>query len=214
MFKRIIIILSVVILLLLGLFLYRYNKNTKTDVPEPTVTEAKPKELTMKKIETKPAPEQDTASFFGTANFESESFRIGDIAIGGESQFLLSEDTPDPLVITNIRGETFTEKNKPEVKLIITWKTNKLAKSDISYGKGTTQAKKTVNEPDYTTNHSLILPGLEQSATYIYTIVSRDRFGNEVTSDQHAIYTGAKTVSLFDLIAGAVGDVFGWAVKK
>lgn len=100
------------------------------------------------------------------------------------------------------------------MKLIITWKTNKLAKSDIAYGRGTTQTKKIVNESDYTTDHNLILPGLEQSATYIYTITSRDRFGNEVVSDQHAIYTGAKTVSLFDLIAGAVGDVFGWAVKK
>ena len=214
MFKKILFILGIILLILLGWFFYRYQYGTKTSTPDLIVAESKPKEITTKKVETKQAPVAESASFFGTANFESESFRIGDIAIGGESQFLLSEDTPDPLTITGIRGETFTEKNKPEVKLIITWKTNKLAQSDISYAKGTAQTKKVVNEPDYTTNHSLILPGLEQSATYIYTIVSRDRFGNEVTSDQHAIYTGAKTVSLFDLISGAVGDVFGWAVKK
>lgn len=158
------------------------------------------------------APPSKPVPLFGTANFESEHFRVGDIAIGGEAEFLLTEDTPDPLTISDIRGEAFTEKNKPEVKLIITWKTNKLAKSDIFYSKGIRQSPKVVSETGYTTNHNLILPGLDQSTTYLYTIVSRDRFGNEVISDQHAIYTGTKTVSLFDLISGAVTDVFGWAV--
>lgn len=203
-----------IIIIVLGVtfYIFRYRKTgTPTAAPLLTVTEstnqvAPPEQPAPQASAPEPAP------LFGTANFESEHFRVGDVAIGGESEFLLTEDTPDPLTISEIRGEAFTEKNKPEVKLIITWKTNKLAKSDISYSKGTGQTPKIVNEADYTMNHSLILPGLDQSATYLYTIVSRDRFGNEVTSDQHAIYTGTKVVSLFDLIAGAVSDVFGWAV--
>jgi hypothetical protein len=151
---------------------------------------------------------------FGDANYQSENFRVGDIAIGGEAEFLLTEDTPEPLQVSEIRGEAFTEKNKPEVKLVLSWKTNKLAKSEITYSKGIGQAKKTMNEEDFNMNHSLIIPGLDQASTYLYTIVSRDRFGNEITSDQHAVYTGSKTISLFDLIAGAIGDVFGWAIKK
>lgn len=193
-------------------YIFRYSKTgTPTATPLLTVTESTNQAALSPQV-TPPAVAPQPAPLFGTANFESENFRVGDVAIGGESEFLLTEDTPDPLVISEVRGEAFTEKNKPEVKLIITWKTNKLAKSDISYSKGTGQVKKVVNEADYTANHSLILPGLDQSATYLYTIVSRDRFGNEVTSDQHAIYTGTKVVSLFDLIAGAVSDVFGWAV--
>lgn len=151
---------------------------------------------------------------FGDANYRSESFRVGDISIGGEAEFLLSEDSPEPLQVDSIRGEAFTEKNKQEVKLVVTWRTNKLAKSVISYSKGVGQAKKSIGEEDYSLNHSVIIPGLDQASTYVYEIVSNDRFGNEITSESHAVYTGSRTVSLFDLIASAVGDVFGWAVKK
>lgn len=205
-------LVAMILLALGGIFYFFWYRTTLTSAPLLTVAEDTSKTAPSAKVDV-PAVEQ-TTPLFGTPNFESENFRVGDVAIGGESEFLLTEDTPDPLAISEIRGEAFTEKNKPEVKLVITWKTNKLAKSDISYSKGAGQAKKTANEEDFTMNHSLILPGLDQASTYLYTIVTRDRFGNEVTSDQHAIYTGTKTVSLFDLIAGAVSDVFGWAVKK
>ncbi len=151
---------------------------------------------------------------FGDANYRSENFRVGDVSIGGEAEFLLSEDNPEPLEISSIRGEAFTEKNKAEVKLVISWHTNKLAKSTISYSKGVGQTKKAIEEDDYSLNHSLIIPGLEQASTYVYVIDGSDRFGNQITSESHAVYTGSRTISLFDLIAGAVGDVFGWAIKK
>lgn len=160
------------------------------------------------------ASSDELTPLFGDANYQSENFRVGDVAIGGEAEFLLTEDTPDPLEITSIRGESFTEKNKPEVKLVLSWRTNKLAKSDVDYSKGVGQAKKTVSEEDYSLSHSMVIPGLDQASTYVYSITSSDRFGNTITSDSHAVYTGSKTVSLFDLIAGAIGDVFGWAVKK
>lgn len=150
----------------------------------------------------------------GGVNYQSENFRVGDIAIGGEAEFLLTEDTPEPLEISAIRGEAFNEKNKQDVKLVLSWKTNKLAKSDVAYSKGVGQAEKIVNEDDYAFNHSMIISGLDQSSTYVYTIVSQDRFGNKTISDPYAVYTGARSVSLFDLIANAVGEVFGWAINK
>jgi len=209
MSKTKIAFLVVMILLAIGGILYFFWYRTQpTSTPLLTVAENTNTPTPIEAVAPAPVP------LFGTANFESENFRVGDVAIGGESEFLLTQDTPDPIAISGIRGEAFAEKNKPEVKLIITWKTNKLAKSEISYAKGAGQVKKVVNEDDFTTNHNLVIPGLDQASTYLYTIVTRDRFGNEVTSDQHAIYTGTKTVSLFDLIAGAVGDVFGWAIKK
>jgi LPXTG-motif cell wall-anchored protein len=156
----------------------------------------------------------EPAPLFGGTNYQSENFRVGDIAIGGEAEFLLTEDTSEPLDISTIRGEAFNEKNKQEVKLVLSWKTNKLAKSEIMYSKGVGQAEKTVSEDDYALNHSLIISGLDQASTYIYTIASQDRFGNSITSDPYAVYTGSRTVSLFDLIASAVGEVFGWAINK
>lgn len=160
------------------------------------------------------AAETEIVPLYGEANYRSESFQVGEIAIGGEAEFLLTEDNPAPLQISGIRGEVFSEKAKKEVRLLVSWKTNKLAVSRVSFSKGAGSPVKTTEEEDYSLGHSLILPGLDQASTYIYTISSRDRYGNEAESESHAIYTGTRTVSLFELIANAVSDVFGWAVKK
>ena len=96
----------------------------------------------------------------------------------------------------------------------MTWQTNKLSQAEIEYAKGSGQTPKVAREEGFGISHSIIIPGLDQASTYVYVIKSEDRFGNAVSSEQHAVYTGSKTVSLFDLIADAVGEVFGWAVKK
>ncbi len=180
------------------------------EIPEEkTVTESKSSLVPSEAlIETEPLP------LFGDGNYKSENFQVGEVAIGGEAEFLLSEDSPEPLSIEDVRGEAFTEKNKPEVRLVLSWKTNKLALSQISYSKGVGQPAKSIQEDDYSLSHSVVIPGLDQASTYVYTITGQDRYGNEVTSEAHAVYTGSRTVSLFDLIADAVGEVFGWAVKK
>lgn len=148
------------------------------------------------------------------AEYSSENFRAGEIVFGGELAFLQSEDDVTPLTISAIRGEAFTEKAKQEVKLVVTWQTNKLSLADVEYAKGVGQNKKKMTEDDYSFNHSVIISGLDPASTYLYTIKATDRFGNVVTSEPYAVFTGAKSVSLFDLIAGAIGDVFGWAVDK
>lgn len=149
-----------------------------------------------------------------SSSYQSENFHVGTISVGGETETLFVKETTDPFAISEIRAEAFAEKNKPEVKLVISWKTNKLALSHISYTKGPGQTSKTVSEEDYTLNHSVIIPALDQATRYYYTIVSQDRFGNEITSDKHAVFTGSRTASLFDLISKAMNDIFGWAVPS
>ncbi|MBP9751520.1 MAG: hypothetical protein KBD19_01515 [Candidatus Moranbacteria bacterium] len=148
------------------------------------------------------------------APYQSERFRAGEIAIGGEAALFVPETDVAPLEIFSVRGEAFTEKGKNGAKLVITWETNKPALSEISYGKGVGQAEGIIREEGYGTNHSLVIPDLTQSSTYVYVISSRDKWGNEAESDPYAVYTGARDISLFELIAGAIGDVFGWAVDK
>lgn len=214
--KWLVIMGSLVILLLGAYFWYQFVNDAQTIKPSTINNDTAKRQSAEPSAQptTKTAPPIETIPLFGDANYQSENFRVGDIAIGGEAEFLLVEDSPEPIAISAIRGEAFTEKNKQEVKLVLSWKTNKLAQSTISYSKGFDQAKKTVDEDEYSLNHSVIIPGLDQASTYVYVIASTDRFGNETTSDSYAIYTGAKTLSLFDLIAGAIGEVFGWAIKK
>jgi hypothetical protein len=160
-------------------------------------------------------PEQGTLALpDDNANFESENFKAGEIVIGGELQFLVDEDEVGALTVENIRGEAFTEKNKQDVKLVVTWTTNKLAQASVRYSKGIGQTERGIDEADYSYNHSVIISGLDPASTYLYTIDASDRYGNRVKSEPHAVFTGARTVSLFDLIAGAIGEVFGWAVTN
>lgn len=213
--KRVIWILILLLLLLIGGGAFWFlTAGQKIEQPVSDSTGATPVAqpaaipTTVVSTETEPTP------LFGDANYSSENYRVGDIAIGGEAEFFLSDDNPAPLEITDVRGDAFTEKNKQEVRLVLTWQTNKLSKADVEYSKGVGQTPKISSEDDFSLHHSLIISGLDQASTYVYTIKSRDRFGNERASDPHAVYTGSRTVSLFDLIADAVGDVFGWAVKK
>lgn len=168
-------------------------------------------------VATPPALAPDTGTLAlpdDNANYESENFKAGEIVIGGELQFLVDEDEVGALMVENIRGEAFTEKNKQEVKLVVTWTTNKLSQAAVKYSKGIGQTERGVDETDYSYNHSVIISGLDPASTYLYTIDATDRYGNRVKSEPHAVFTGARTVSLFDLIAGAIGEVFGWAVTN
>jgi hypothetical protein len=73
---------------------------------------------------------------------------------------------------------------------------------------------KSIKEENYGYNHSVVLAGLEAGTAYTYVITVKDRWGNAISSDRYSTYTGARSVSVFDLIVGSVKDVFSWAIKK
>ncbi len=201
----------IVLALLIGGGVYRWwQRPAETPAETVTPTETEPQPTTSTPTVTEEVP---PVLLEDLASYKSENFKAGEIVFLGDTQFLLGDEGVEPLTLEGIRGEAFTEKNKQEVKLVITWKTNKLSSAEIAYAKGIGQTPKTVTEDDYSYNHSVILTGLDPASTYLYTVKAADRFGNVVTSEPYAVFTGARSVSLFDLIAGAIGDVFGWAVK-
>ena len=200
--------------LIIAALLFWWFRSTPTITNNPINESAE--ENIMKATPSLPAIKTDpiTPALEGNANYVSENFKAGEIVIGGELQVLMDEAETGTLVIENIRGEAFTERNKKEVKLVVTWTTNALSQATISYSKGVGQTERSVEENDYSYNHSVIISGLDPASTYLYAIVATDRFGNRTQSEPHAVFTGARTVSLFDLIAGAIGEVFGWAVTN
>lgn len=202
-------VLTLFVITLLIWWWFRGTPPTKTSSPStsPANTSAPKTGDAPSTTESLPIPSQLESGY------KSENFKAGEIVIGGELQFLQAEDESLPLSIENIRGEAFTEKGKQDVKLVVTWTTNKLSQATIRYSKGIGQAERSLQESDYSFNHSLIISGLDPASTYLYAIDASDRFGNIVRSEPYAVFTGARTVSLFDLIAGALGDVFGWAVS-
>lgn len=190
-----------------GFWFFQSRSVNPQQQEQPRSQEKKPSSLVT---EDQPAVEPSRID----ARYQSENFRAESIVIGGEAELFVPEDDLSSLEITDIRGEAFVEKNKQEVRLVITWQTSKLSQAEIEYSKGSGQTPQVALEEGFGISHSITISGLDQASTYVYTINSSDRFGNTVSSEQYAVYTGSKTVSLFDLIADAVGEVFGWAVKK
>lgn len=142
----------------------------------------------------------------------SENYKAKQIRFGGSVAVLSDENIP--IKITDVKGETFLDKKQEEAELVISWRTNKLAISEIEYYQNNGQNPKKENEKSFGFNHGMIISGLEPAKAYIYSIKSRDRWGNETASDYYAVYTGSRMVSVFELIVKALEETFGWAVKK
>ena len=143
----------------------------------------------------------------------SENYKVSDINVGG-SVMVIDKNEKAPLEISNVKSESFISGKKEEVKLVISWQTNKPAISEINYGKNSNQNAQNIKEDSYGYTHGVIISGLEPRATYVYQIKCKDRWGNEFNSENFGIYTSSKPVSVFDLISNAAGEVFGWALNK
>lgn len=146
-------------------------------------------------------------------SLKSENYTMKQVLIGGE---ILTEvenvDSTAPLNIADIKNELFVAKNKDEIKMLVTWKTSKNAKSSIEFSKDGESSKKKIETNSSGFSHTAVLPALEPSSVYTYTITCKDRWGMEKTSDKFVFYTGAPNVSLMDVLEDAAKKVFGWAM--
>ena len=163
--------------------------------------------------EEKAADDEGKADIKETA-MASENYKISQIKFGGDAFFLSSSSENIPLEIYDTRSETVSSKDGEEHKLMIVWKTNKLATSEVEYSESSGQNPKTVERSDYGFDHSAILSDLEPATAYVYRIKAQDRWGNESASDYFGAYTGKKADSVFELVVKAIEEVFGWAMKK
>jgi hypothetical protein len=143
----------------------------------------------------------------------SENYKVEQISFGGANITLANMDN-EPLDIYDIKSETFNSKDGKQAQLLISWKTSKLSISEISYSKEGSENIKTLQEKYYGFNHNAVLAKLDMASTYNYEVKTKDRWGKEISSEKFRAYTGSKIISVFDLIVKAMGDTFGWAVKK
>ena len=143
----------------------------------------------------------------------SENFRMKEISFGGV--LLASADGENlPLEISDMKTKTFINKDGTEAQSLITWRTNKLAVSEMTYGRIDSQIKKTMQEEYFGFNHGVALAKLDLGATYTFEVKARDKWDRMILSDKFSVYTGSKVISVFDLIIKAINETFGWAMKE
>lgn len=146
--------------------------------------------------------------------FVSENYKISDIQFGGSSPLLVYGNQNLDLDIYNIESKVLADPNKKQINLLISWKTNKLASSEIEYyPKNKLSEKKTIKEVDFGFNHNVAISDLKASTVYMYKIKCRDNWGKEAVSENRIVYTGKGFVSIFDVISDAFGDMFSWASR-
>src|SRR3989344_6003871 len=85
--------------------------------------------------------------------------------------------------ISRIRDEEATS------SVVISWRTNEPATSQVHYGVSTTLGSSTALDTDLATSHSVTVTGLTPDTDYYYKVESQDAAGNLRTSDLRAFDT-------------------------
>ena len=98
--------------------------------------------------------------------------------------------TPARPRITNLRFQPVTD--QPTSTQQITWTTNVPASSELTYGPNG-QAQQDKLDAKMTTNHKMIIEGLQDNSLYTLIAQSRDASGNLAISDKQVFHTALDT---------------------
>jgi hypothetical protein len=118
--------------------------------------------------------------------------------------------------VTNVRFQTMED--EPSLTQKITWDTNVLATSELSYGVQGTRAEEVIDSK-LTLSHEVVVRNLEDDKQYELIVRSRDSLGNVARSDVQVLRTALDTrpprladVSIDVQIKGTSGDAQGQIV--
>ncbi|MDX9913499.1 MAG: hypothetical protein RBS77_02880 [Candidatus Moranbacteria bacterium] len=142
----------------------------------------------------------------------SENYRVSQVKFGGNVVIENGKSRDTKLEIYQVKSENILSQEDNEPSILISWKTNKEAISNIDYAKNDGKNLVNIAEEGYGFEHSMLLKNMEFSTIYTYRIEAKDKWGNKVNTEYFSAYTGDKSESIFDLITNAVEDVFGWAM--
>ena len=145
---------------------------------------------------------------------KSQNYRLGFLSVGGDNRAYLANAEDKKLAVSSVGYKTVIDENRENTGAIIKWKTNKPSRGEILYRKNSDTEFRSIKESSFGWEHTIVLEKLGYASTYVFLINAKDRWGNETKSENYALYSGSNSPSLFDLLASAFGDMFGWAMKK
>lgn len=146
--------------------------------------------------------------------FNSENFKLSEVYFSGEPRMEMNNIDQDlPLEILKISGRLVNDKKEEKLSFILDWQSNRPCECAVNFSAQSEKNSRSIEEekPDY--SHSVALRPLDYSSVYSYSISCKDDYSSKWQSDKFVFYTGAKDMSLVDLLTDSAQDIFGWAMK-
>jgi len=143
--------------------------------------------------------------------------QFGNLAEGLPQTFKTPYDTRAPKITDVILESSLVglgDKSKGHV--IVNWKTDEPATSQVDYSQGisgTSYNNVTVEDKTLTTNHIVIISGLEPARLYHLRAVSADKAGNKTVSSDSMFVPQQGAGEIFEIIKKVLINIFGWANK-
>jgi len=136
----------------------------------------------------------------------------GNLATSDEQIFHTALDTRPPK-ITNVTIETSVKGNGAEGRgqIIVSWKTDEPATSQVAYGEGSgsTYNSKTSEDDQLGFDHTVVVSDLATSKVYHVQPVSHDKAGNVAKGTDQSAIIGQATDNVLTIILNSLQKVFG-----
>lgn len=140
---------------------------------------------------------------------------FGNEAVSDDFSFTTATDSRPPGVFNVVveGGVADVQSDSDNTaQLVVSWETDELASSQVSFGEGTlatfTQSTQIDNEGK--TRHLVVISNLRHSSVYHLKVISRDEVGNETESNTVVTITPRKADDAFQLVLQRLGDIFGF----
>jgi hypothetical protein len=137
--------------------------------------------------------------------------QYGNLAASEDQHWKSSYDTRPPAVSDIGLSMTTTDNvGNTRAQLIVTWKTDEPATSQVSYDKSNkkTLSKKTPLDTEPTTNHVVVISNLDLADIYKVQIISKDISGNTAYGTPTMVVTPDKETSVLDNVLNLMTKLF------
>lgn len=137
----------------------------------------------------------------------------GNEAVGELQQVTTSADTRPPQISEFIvEGEIIGTGEEATAQLIVSWKTDEPATSQVEFGEGsgTTYSQKTQEDSALSNSHLVVVSGLSPAKVYHLRALAKDQYGNEAQSIDKVVITPKATESALELVITNLSLVFGF----
>jgi hypothetical protein len=137
----------------------------------------------------------------------------GNLAVSDKQLFKTALDTRAPKIsdVTiepNIRGTG----NEARGQVVVSWKTDEPATSQIAYAEGSTATQfnlRTTEDAELTTEHIVIVSDLPTSKVYTLSPISKDKSGNVVKTVTKPVIIGRASDNVLDIVLNSLRKIFG-----